>query len=317
MREQACDFQVMWQEELEHLCERASQVRHEVVVIAPYIKRSTFAVLLDAVPPGISCKVFARWTVRDVVYGATDISIWPLVDDRNRGGDSTSLHIVDSLHAKYYRFDETVLIGSANLTQRGMLQAGLPNLEILVPYSFTEADRVSFELHVSAAARLVTKDVYASWLKACGDILQPEQSLPVATFESSNQWFPQTRNPTDIARIIATPYYPQIPQEIAVSDVEFLRVPQGFGVEKSLALTSLAFSESDVVNRVRAWIGQSRRFGEVRQWVAHHYPEERDFTASTQTLYRWLTELLPDEFSVHVANHSEILSRRQRNAQTS
>jgi hypothetical protein len=307
----------MLQEQLEQLCERASQTCHEVVLIAPYIKRSTFAVLLNAVPQGVSCRVFARWTVRDVVYGSTDISIWPLVEERNSEGDPTSLHIVDALHAKYYRFDDITLIGSANLTQRGIGQGPSTNLEILVPHLLPKASRVAFELNVSTSARLVTQGVYTTWLEACGDLVESEQSSAVASFKPSFPWFPQTRSPIDIAHILASPYYPRIPHEVAVSDLQFLQVPQGFGVQKSLELTSLAFSDSEVVRRLRTWIGGSRRFGEVKRWVAQHYPAVQDPTVSTQTLYRWLTELLPHEFSMHVANHSEILERHQGAEQNS
>jgi len=306
----------MWQEQLEDLRRRASRARREVKLIAPYIKTTTFSVLLDAIPPKVECNVFARWTVRDVVSGATDISIWPLVKERNNAGNPTSLWIVDSLHAKYYRFDETILIGSANLTARGMKQGPSPNLEILVPYSLPDSKRDYFESEVNAAARPVTQEVYEYWLTACGDLVPPEPRTLEEQAQWSGTWFPQSRNPKDIAMILATPHYPQIPKSVAMSDVTFLRVPPGFGIEKSLELLSLAFSESDIVHRIRNWIGRDRRFGEVKRWVGHNYPNERDPSVATQTLYRWLTDLLPNEFSMEVANHSEILSRRPQGTST-
>ena len=68
---------------------------------------------------------FTRWTPLDIQVGASDIACRTLI--KNRGG---SFRLHNQLHAKYYRVDDYVLIGSANLTQSGLGFSNSPNLEI-------------------------------------------------------------------------------------------------------------------------------------------------------------------------------------------
>ena len=102
----------------------------QAVLAAPYIKEDSLRCLLDAAPRIESLTCVTRWSPSDLAVGASDAAVRGLVMSR---GGSFLLH--PTLHAKYYRFDDVVLIGSANMTASGLGLAPNPNLEILSPSS--------------------------------------------------------------------------------------------------------------------------------------------------------------------------------------
>ena len=83
----------------------------EAVIVAPYIKVGPLTTVLDQLRMGASVECFTRWTPLDIQMGVSDLECRTVVVDR---GGAFRLH--NRLHAKYYRFDNQVLIGSANMT---------------------------------------------------------------------------------------------------------------------------------------------------------------------------------------------------------
>ena len=71
-------------------------------------------------------QVVAGWSPGDLVSGASDIEAAELAISHGwRFG------MLPGLHAKVYWIDEgTVLVGSANLTPRGLQLSGVGNLEV-------------------------------------------------------------------------------------------------------------------------------------------------------------------------------------------
>ena len=98
----------------------------DVFVAAPYIKQDTLGRLLGLINPDAKLICISRWRRREISSGISDRECRELVVER---GGEFRLH--QSLHAKYYRFGNLVLTGSANLTGAGMGLTSWPNLEIL------------------------------------------------------------------------------------------------------------------------------------------------------------------------------------------
>ena len=109
-------------EVLSRLCAGAQLL----VVAAPYIKADALVRILADVSPTATLICVTRWNPHDLAVGASDTECRTIVTER---GGSFRLH--PSLHAKFYRFDDVVLIGSANVTSSAMGWSAQPNLEIL------------------------------------------------------------------------------------------------------------------------------------------------------------------------------------------
>lgn len=162
---------------------------NEVVIAAPYIKVSSLTHVLDCIAPSAKLICVSRWTPQDIASGATDVECCTLT--RNRNG---KFFLHKRLHAKYYRFDNRVLLGSANLTASGMNQFGNGNLEILcsAPPQF---DAEQFEALLLNESFPVTDDEFALW----NQINLTHSRLNRIT-ETSNRndvgtWIPTTRRP--------------------------------------------------------------------------------------------------------------------------
>ena len=100
-----------------------------VVIVAPYIKSATIRRLIKIVPKTVSeCICVTRWLPEDIVSGVCDLEILDDVTQAKCG----RLLVHPHLHAKYYSNGQESLIGSANLTSRGLGWHTPSNLELLV-----------------------------------------------------------------------------------------------------------------------------------------------------------------------------------------
>jgi len=100
-----------------------------VVIVAPYIKSMTIHRLLKIIPSTVSeCVCITRWLPEDIVSGVCDLEIFDDVA-QVKGG---RLLVHPHLHAKYYSNGQKTLVGSANLTSRGLGWHTPSNVELLV-----------------------------------------------------------------------------------------------------------------------------------------------------------------------------------------
>lgn len=100
-----------------------------VVIAAPYIKSLALRRVIAVLPEGLTSLVcVTRWLPEDIASGVCDLEI---LDDIStvRGG---KLLVHPHLHAKYYASGTACLVGSANLTGRGLGWHTPPNVELLV-----------------------------------------------------------------------------------------------------------------------------------------------------------------------------------------
>ena len=195
-------------------------VAQSVVLVAPYIKYKALEMTLDKVHPSADLSCVTRWTPLDVSLGASDISCRSQVIGKNG-----KFRIHSDLHAKYYRADDVILIGSSNLTLSGLGFTDSPNLEILTwversPYWDTFEDRVMRE------SRDVTDSEFAMW----GEITATSVDLPDIGFPilDLSRWMPQTRDPSYLWLAYSGGSVPSREQyKLAMDDLHALRVPSG------------------------------------------------------------------------------------------
>ena len=192
----------------------------EALLAAPYIKEAALRHVLSHITGHI--RVVSRWTPHDIAVGATDISCRSLVTER---GGRFYLH--PRLHAKYYRFDNIVLIGSANLTATGLGYTDLPNLEILCEpkddFETTEFERILLE-----NAYEVNDSEFVKWqeIDAIPAIPPPNKAIEVTL----TQWRPLTRDPNHLWQVYrgrSGSIASDDEQRLAEQDIASLSVPRG------------------------------------------------------------------------------------------
>ena len=215
------------------------------VLAAPYIKEDSLRRLLDAAPRIESLTCVTRWSPSDLAAGASDAAVRGLVVSR---GGSFLLH--PTLHAKYYRFDDVVLIGSANITASGLGLAPNPNLEILSPPS-DNFDSDAFEMLLLGQSRIVSDDEYTVW-----------QSIPVVAHSSVvipeslvSTWRPVTRDPRDLWLVYTGATEPALSESVrrqAIQDLSSVMAPSGLNRHAFSCWVSAALLASPFVSDVRS-----------------------------------------------------------------
>ena len=200
----------------------------EVVIAAPYIKLDTLNLVLNLADTGTRLVCVTRWTPKDIQAGVSDTACRTLVIER---GGSFRLHT--RLHAKYYRFGDCVLIGSANLTRAGLGYSGVGNLEILCEPG-PQFDSKAFERQLLEESREVSDAEFACWNAI--DVADSPHAMPAeGPFNAEgNSWKPLTRAPEHLwmtydgqAGGIAS----DDERGLALVDLESLLVPEGLSRE--------------------------------------------------------------------------------------
>lgn len=260
-----------------------------LVIAAPYIKIDALTAILRDVKTTISLICITRWKPYDFTVGASDAECRTAIIER---GGSFRLH--PSLHAKYYRMDDVVLIGSANLTFPAMGWSAHSNLEILCPPGH-DFDSRAFENHLLKDAREIDDCEFERWASITR-IPNANQSSKDVHQPSLDTWRPATRDPKHLELAyedrmddIAAPDE----QATAQRDIAVLAFPPDLSLEQlrtwaSTCLLASPFTNSviqlhgmDSSDRARALaevyglgLTEARRDMEtVENWLAYLAPE--------------------------------------------
>ena len=256
----------------------------ETVIVAPYIKVSPLTMVMDQLGTGASVECFTRWMPVDIQVGASDLDCRTAVVDR---GGSFRLH--NRLHAKYYRFDDRVLVGSANMTASGLSYPHRGNLEILSEPGppFVPA---AFEAALKRESRVVSDDDFRSW-QQCPVIERGFVPLTADIAESGlDEWKPQTRNPGYLwlnyggheAQIVSGEQ-----RALARLDLRTLEVPPGLTSESFRDWIRLSLQASPFMDSVRKF--GSRSDSVVWDSVATEWGVSRSKAARwVSTAQNWL-----------------------------
>ena len=192
-----------------------------VFLAAPYMKVDAVRRILRLVSPEVDLTCVSRWRPQDLVSGVSDADCRTLCMEM--GGQ---FRIHPSLHAKYYRFDDAILVGSANLTGAGLGYVQGHNLEVLCGPS-NDLDWVSLERNLLQDSRLVCDEEFAWWSGIGSFGIEASNFLPEP---ASPEWRPRTREP-DHLWIAYLKEWDLIPgtgeQHLAELDLKDLRVPTG------------------------------------------------------------------------------------------
>ena len=263
----------------------------EVFLAAPYIKLDTLGWVLSLINGSARLTCVTRWRRGDVASGVSDRGCRQLALEH--GGD---FRLHQSLHAKYYRFGEFVLIGSANLSGAGMGYSQWPNLELLCEPG-GRFDWRSFESRLMSESYTLGDSEYRLWLDIEVTGRRVFGSVGGAVVEESESvgWEPRTREPEHLWLAYGG-FEQHIPgndeRRSALADLAELALPVDLGREGFDNWMVGALLESAWVGRVRSLWGRDRM--EVRaileeEWGVDPSAVER----ARQTLESWIQRYLP------------------------
>jgi hypothetical protein len=301
----------------ESIIQYTDQSKSVVVLVAPFVKVNVIAKILEAISPEILLKIVTRWIPEEIVAGVNDLEIWKLLKKR----PNSSLYLCQNLHAKYYRFDDKCLIGSANLTAQALGFKKRSNLELLLPYSSDNSSLVEFEDALFSQSILVNELIYSEYLELVEKLKQdiPEIIIQIEepdVFQQDNFWLPSLRNPEEfyLAYSGQNNRLTTVARELGKKELDSFKIPKGLSKDTFNLYISLFIKQTEIVKYIDSNLDKPRRFGEVRRLIQNLLNQENinaDASYTWQTLMRWLLYFLPDRYSYKVFNYSEIFYRNQ------
>jgi hypothetical protein len=293
----------------ESLLKLAASSPKAVLLAAPFVKRSVVESIVSRFDTALTTfDLITRWRPDEIQAGVSDVDVYEVV-----AGLGGSVYLLDNLHAKYYRFGQRCLLGSANLTRAGMGFATDSNLEILVETEFDassavfEAELFTQSTHVDEATYEAFKDLQALLRTALVDDSQTPK-LDLVHYLS--------RNPAELWEA-----YLDVDMSgenvTARSDQQFLDligIPPGVTCQKTFnQVVRVALSANSVVRRWNVGLSEEpQRFGSLTRLLG----DETETTHQaakllTQALIRNLIYFFPDRYRLSRPNFTEVLEYRK------
>ena len=270
-----------------NLCRNATRV----LLAAPYIKTDALGRVLAEFPLGVEITCVTRWNPHDIAAGASDTECRTMVLE---AGGSFRLH--PTLHAKYYRIDDTVLIGSANLTNPAMGWASQPNLEIL-SHAGAGFDAAAFEDALLQDAREISDPEFLVWDAI--PAIPMAAGYPSLAFPQLDNWRPATRDPRHLelsyqGRVeeIASPDE----QRLAHEDIAALGIPSGLSPVAMRQWTSACLLSAPFTSAVVHVQGTTPSTLASRVLAQSFNLSIRQARRDMETVQNWLRFFVPEVF---------------------
>jgi hypothetical protein len=277
------------------LQDAARRANGKVFLAAPFVKLRALELIIDLLPAYVEVTLVTRWRVDEILAGVSDIEVFDLLSNRYAG--NSKLYLADSLHAKYYRFDDVVYFGSANLTLTGLGSTGSA-IELLEE---RDAGRIStFEEIVLELSIPVTRALHEEYQQ-----LMSQRQLHTGLNIDEISWLPRFRNPDELWSAYADVQYPASSRQAALEDLRHLGIPSGLSRDQFAIALRISLRQQHVVSELFGFLTQPRSFGEVRNWFASRFPSV-DATLGCQVLLRWVKVILSDQVAFEASPYSEV-----------
>lgn len=274
------------------------------VVVAPYIKSQTLRTIISALPESIASFVcVTRWLPEDIAAGVCDIEIFEDVATAKGG----TLYVHPHLHAKYYASGTNCLVGSANLTGRGLGWHTPPNVELLVrlPADFSGLRQWEAELFASAIPatnelrdRLREEAARLSEITSYSRLHEVEDSDTIR-----HLWVPSCPLPERLwwvylgrgeDRMVSSAF------NAAKGDLSALRPPQGLTQELFEAYVAGILRQMPLIRQIDRLSSSGLTDAQAQEYLAGQIPASGDisYEQAWRILKLWLVHFLPSSYRV-------------------
>ena len=171
--------------------------RHDVIIVAPFMRTAALDRLFAHVPDGTQTRVVTRWRLADLLAGVADLGVYDAAVAKG-----AHLYLRYDLHAKLFVADDRCLVGSANVTDTALGWRSPENLELLVTVLRSEPEVVRFEKQLfkgAVRATVALRDRLAAFLDSHRALQLPGLDLASeAMGQMEPHWIPRIRNPEEL-----------------------------------------------------------------------------------------------------------------------
>ena len=288
-----------------------------VVIAAPYIKSPSLRRLLDAVPETVSeCVCVTRWLPEDITSGVCDLEI---LDDiaGARGG---RLLVHPHLHAKYYSNGRDSLVGSANLTARGLGWHTLSNVELLVSLPFQFAGLAEWEETLLSSAVQATEGLRDS-IRRQADALNenetsrrlPEVEDDAATEAEQTLWAPQCPTPDRLWQVYCGRGADTMVSsafEAAQNDLTVLSPPPGLTQDLFTAYVSGILKQMPLLTQIDKLASTGLSDTKAQEFFAGQIGNDIDNEQLWHVVKQWLVFFFPNTYRLETGEEVLVKGRQ-------
>lgn len=293
-----------------NLCTSAKK---EILLVAPFIKESVLSYLVNHIDIDVKLTCVTRWRPEEIISGVSDIEVYDLLKKIKNG----NLFLYPWLHAKYYRGDGQVLVGSMNLTQRAIGFSAPTNFEILVYVDPSSSELNDFEDKLFYSAVEVDDYLFNS-MKLAIEQLKSIEFKPIIyqvnnkteSFTDPHRWIPWCPAPDRLYNVYANINTWQLvtsAEKDARRDLSILNMPQGLDLNSFEKFVASTLDQMPLINRIdrKSISGISDQEAEtiltqranlvhssevhwriVKSWLIHFFPERYRRRTETEVLVR-------------------------------
>ncbi len=293
----------------------ARSALRELRIVAPFVKAPQLRAALACVAPGVRAAVTTRWLPEEVASGVSDLEVLDVC--RKAGAE---LFLLDRLHAKLFVADgRRVLLGSANLTARGLGSAASPNLELLLPCEPSPRSIATTLGRIDIESRPATEEERASVAAIAAELADTMATVPPSPRPETAAraaWLPEFRSPDRLFSVYQDLSDGTLDgnEPVAVRDIVALGLPFDLDRPSFEHAVRASLGTMPSIRGLDDFLRASRRFGEITAWLEAWRPActKSERQRMGQTLIRWLTHFDPERYRMSTPRFSEVLSLSAR-----
>lgn len=296
---------LLFSEEIKNkLAEEIRKTESHLHIVSAYCKEQAIKFLQSNVASTVVCKkLLVRFSFNDIVSGATDLSVYDFC--KANGWD---MYVRLDLHAKTYIFDKLrCIVGSANLTSRGVGIAMTPNYEIASVIDISEKEMKKIEALFDGAV-LMTDELY-SMMKECVNNHTIDELSIDDVWSDDILFFFKPR-----VDVLFTYEFPNCSSlsNLQEDSLEFLGLTSGWNIKtiktvfmKSNAYLWLKQNLEDMPNKEMYFGAMSARLHDAI--INDPKPYRKEVKELQSNLLNWIVELEIGEIKIDKPNHSQCI----------
>ena len=288
-----------------------------LLAISPYIKVKPLKKLLDLNKNSRKLKVIVRWSAEDLLSGATDLGIYPLLKDRR-----IPLFFHPRIHLKLFIFENGhAFHTSGNITSRGFGLHLDQNIEIGCDISLSSSDWYSL-YGLLEESNIVDDTVYELSKSYVNQNKRKMPSLPKLDFSSippkqfSLLSLPASSHPCDLYDFyVKHGSVNNQPDRIAccTHDLALYGIPEGLSQDDFFSHLRFTFRTQPLVAAIARLLQDkgSVKFGGVAEWLHSRcsdkpVPYRSEIKLVVRRLFSWLAFCF-DEISLTQPKHTMVI----------
>jgi hypothetical protein len=290
-----------------------------VFIAAPYIKLPSIRRLTTEISATVrECICVTRWLPEDIAAGACDLEIF----DELACVPGGRLLIHPHLHAKYYSDGARALVGSANLTARGLGWHTPSNVELLVALPREFPGLSDWEAMLLRSAVPATEQL-RDQIRAQADELRqthPVQNIPDVGNEAEEEpdtrlWVPLCPTPErlwGVYRGHGADTMVSSAFEAARADLAALAPPQGLTVNLFTAYIAGILRQMPILVEIDKLAATGLTDGRAHDFLADCFketPEQINPDQTWRVIKRWLVYFLPEVYRLETSQEVLVKGR--------